>query len=293
MRWFVRQFLCSSFVLATTGVSLAAAPQAPALFAAVQGEVQWTRSSGRTTAAVGEALSVGDRVRTATAQRVKLLALDAAVLDLAPATEIAIDELSAVPEVQRLALAVRMFRGRMVVRASSAFAQGVSHCTVETGTASISVPQGEVVIRYDPEGEFTEVAVVSGEAAVAAKVEAMAGGRVRVPEGHAVRISKGRLPQAPVQWGPERIRQYAEGIEIFGTGRRDGLNVLHPLTLGRLLDPSDVPGVARPAGLASQAPGLFLPDLMSADVYTNTQPIEVFRAFPPGRSLTGDVRVDF
>ncbi|GBD25232.1 hypothetical protein HRbin30_00547 [bacterium HR30] len=277
-------------VVATAG---RAGSEPLAQFAAVQGEVRWTRASGHATAQVGETVSVGDRIRTAAAQRAKVLALDAAVLDIGPNTEVAVDELGTVADAQRLAFAIRLFQGRVILRVTPAFARGASHCLAETGTASVSVPNGEVVVRYEPDGEFTEVVVLSGEAEVTAKVEAVAGGRVRLGEGFAVRVPKGRLPQAPAQWGLERARQYAEGIELFGTGRRDGLNVLHPLTLGRLLDPADTPVGRSARGRTAQAPQRTLPEEMSADVYTNTQPLEVFRAFPPGRPLTGDVRVDF
>lgn len=278
-------------VLATAGGSHAAQPLGQ--FAAVQGEVQWTRASGRIVAQVGEAVSVGDRIRTATAQRAKILALDAAVLDMAPNTEVALDELNGGADGQRLGFAFRLFQGRVILRATPAFARGASHCLAETGTASVSVPSGEVVIHYNPEAEFTEVVVLSGEAEVTAKVEAMAGGRVRLGPGFSVRVPKGRLPQTPAQWGLERSRQYAEGIELFGTGRRDGLNVLHPLTLGRVLDSSDILGRPSAQGWMLQAPTLTLPEQMSVDVYTNTQPIEVFRAFTPGYPITGDVRIDF
>jgi len=264
-----------------------------ARFAAVQGEVQWVRASGRATANVGETVRVGDRVRTGAGQRAKIVALDRAVFDLAPGTEVAVDELKSVPEVERLALELRLFRGRLLLRTTPAFARGGSSCIVETGTATISVPTGEVVVQYDADGEYTEVAVLSGEAEVTGKVAAVAGGRVRLAPGNAVRVGRGRIPQQPAEWGIERVRHYAEGIEIFGTGRRDGLNVLHPLTLGRLMDPSDIAGVTPPAAIGGVAPGLLLPDRMSPDVYTNTQPLEVFRALPPGRPLTGDVRIDF
>ncbi|MCX8073310.1 MAG: FecR family protein [Candidatus Binatia bacterium] len=287
-RWLWAVLLVSALAEGATAEVGAAAE-----FAAVQGEVQWTRASGRAVAQVGESVSVGDRIRTGAAQRVKLVILDAGVLDIAPNTELAIDELSAVREVQRLAFAARLFRGRILVRTTPGFARGASHCLVETGSASVAVPDGETVIRYDPEDEFTEVVTLSGEVEVTAKVEAMAGGRVRLTDGLAVRVARGRLPQVPAAWGVERARQYAADIELFGTGRRDGLNVLHPLTLGRLLDPSDVPGAPAPQWLGAQAPSVPLPQFMSEDVYTNTQPIEVFRVFRPGYPLTGDVRVDF
>lgn len=280
-------------ILAALGMCSGRVHAAQGQFAAVQGEVQWVRASGRTTAAVGERFDAGDRVRTGAGERAKLLVLDAAVLDVAPGSELVIDELSAVPEVERLAFAARLLRGRVLVRAAPAFARGTSHCTLETGTAVVSTPGGELVVHYDANGEFTEAAVLAGEAEVSGKVGAVAGGRVRLTAGQAVRVSKARLPQTPAQWGADRVRQYAEGIEVFGTGRRDGLNVLHPLTLGRLLEPTDVAAARHVDPWHGRPPGLSLPERMSADVYTNTQPIEVFRALPPGRPLTGDVRVDF
>lgn len=271
--------------------------QAQVEVAASQGEVLTLRAGKWSRAEIGEQLKVGERVKTESAERVKLLFLDSAVLNLAPNSEIVIDEAESRSEGRR-AIALRLLRGRLLATVGSEFQGPGSYVNVETGTAVATSRGGEVLVQYDAQDEATEVLSLEGEAEVVSNMAALAGGKVRVPAGAMVRIRKGRLPGAAVTLGPERARQLAEGVELFGTGRRDGLNVLHPLLAGKLLSPEHVPGgraASRAAGseLGLTPPGPTLGAAYSADVYTNTQPIEVFRALPPGRPLGGDVRVDF
>lgn len=265
--------------------------------AAVQGEVSGLREGKWTKVEIGDAVQIGQRLKTASAERVKLLFWNHAVVNLAPNSELVVDEAEARPE-GRHAVALRLLQGRLLAVVSPEFAGAGSYFNVETGSAVATSRGGQLLVHYDAGAQATEVVGIEGQVEVVSNIAALGGGKVQVPPGAIVRIAKGRLPGAPSVVGPERAGQLARGVEILGTGRRDGLNVLHPVLGGRLLSPDDVPG-GRGAGaalaraLGSSTPGVPLGAALSADVYTNTQPIEVFRALPPGRPLTGDVRVDF
>ncbi len=278
-------------------LALAARCFAQVEVAASQGEVARLRAGQWAKVSIGDRLQVGERVRTTSAERVKLLILDRAVVDLAPNSEIVVDESEARPD-GRLAVAMRLLRGRLLAAIGSGFEAPGSYFSVETGAGVVTSRGGELLVQYEAADGTTEVASLAGEAEVVSNVAALGGGKVRVPAGSLVRIARGRLPGAASAVGIERVRQLAQGVEIFGTGRRDGLNVLHPLLAGKLLSAQDVPG-GPGAGegperrLGGSVPGPALGAVLSADVYTNTQPIEVFRASPPGRPPGGNVVVEF
>jgi len=105
-------------------------------------------------------------------------------------------------------------------------------------------------------------------------------------------VRKGRFPTAPQRIDDARLQQYLDGLDIVGTGRRDGLNVFHPATIGRLLAATDLPKgpLGKAPGLAAGAPQMFLADTVSADVYTNTQPLLQYRQLIGGAG-TGSVKV--
>lgn len=289
----VRMVCFAVTLLAALGVRA----KAEIVVAAVQGEARSLRGGKWTKLEIGDAIQIGQRVKTASAERAKLLFWDRAVVSIAPNSEMVVDEAEARPN-GRHAVALRLLRGRIVAAVSPEVTGTGSYFNVETGTAIATSRGGQLFVHYDAEAQVTEVVGLEGQAEVVSSLAALGGGKVQVPAGGSVRVAKGRLPGAPIVLGVDRALQLAQGVEILGTGRRDGLNVLHPLLTGRLLSPADVPGGTGPEvgparAVGSWLPGVSLGHALSADVYTNTQPIEVFRALPPGQPSTGDVRVDF
>jgi len=109
----------------------------------------------------------------------------------------------------------------------------------------------------------------------------------------------------PQRVGATRLSQFLDGVDLIGTGRRDGLNVAHSVVAGHLLAPQDVPNLeGAPSAGPEAAPALIvqapLPgsvaDNLSPDVYTNTQPLRDYQQTPPGQvpaSATGGVHVGF
>ena len=149
-----------------------------------------------------------------------------------------------------------------------------------------------------------EIVGLEGRLAVHAKLAVMGTG-VEVGPHFLTRVAKGRFPAVPQRINAARLPQYLDGVDLVGTGRRDGLNVLHPAVLGRMLAPQDVPGPevapsaspeeARALTVEGPLPGS-VADTLSPDVYTNTQPLRDYQQTPPGQvppSATGGVHVGF
>ncbi len=270
------------------------------LVAAVQGKVQIQRRGTPVDARVGSLLRLGDRLRTAATERVKVVVAEDTVIDVGPSTELVIDETLAGSGGKRQQSAFRLFGGVVLARVGDAYRAAGSRFEVETSAATIRVQGTEFIVSHDVATEVTEVIGISGDVDVAGKIGAMGGGPVRIGPGMSTRVHRGRLPSSAERLAEARVRQVSQGIEILGTGRRDGLNVFHPVIAGRLITPADVPGggdtgSATPSTvhLAAVTPGVPGSAVRSLDVYTNTQPLEVYQVFSPGRLPSGGIKVEF
>jgi hypothetical protein len=285
-----------AFLLVLTAGAARAQNEA-GLFAAIQGKVEVLRRGSWVDASVGTAIQVGDRVRTGAGDRAKLVMSDDSVLDLAPGTEIIVDDLAFEPDTPRVQSALRLFQGRVRAWVGESYHLPRAHYEIETPTAVAGVRGTEFIASYDVDSEVTEVIGLVEHVDVVGKIAAMGGGKVQVGPQMMTRIPKGRLPTVPQRVDEGRLRQYLQGLELIGSGRRDGLNVLHPVIAGRLIMPDDVPGGRRDeaalAALGDAPPPAPRSQALSLDVYTNAQPLRGFRANPPGRPLTGGVRVGF
>jgi len=271
--------------------------------AAVQGTVEIQHAGAWQGASVGAAVFVGDHLRTGARSRATVVFRDDSVIDLAPNTELGVEvqELDAAGRRQRVL--VHLAEGKIRVWASAAPTTRARY-EVESPTALASVRSAEFIVSYDGTVETTEVVGLEGRAAVHAKLAVMGAGVELGPQ-MLTRVAKGRFPAVPQRVNAARLPQYLDGVDLVGTGRRDGLNVLHPAVLGRLLGPQDVPGPEAapsghpevPAALTVQAPAPgSVADGLSPDVYTNTQPLRDYQQTPPGQvppSATGGVHVGF
>ncbi len=265
--------------------------------AAVQGAFEVQHAGAWQSATVGLAVAVGDRLRTGSDGRGKVVFQDDSVLDLAPGTEIEVDTQTFDPGAQRYQSLLRLVKGKIRAWVSDYYRQPHARYEVETPTAVAGVRGTEFIAAYNTAAEATEIVGIADQVEVAGKL-AVIGAAVQVGPQLYTRVQKGRFPTAPQRLDDARFRQYLEGLELIGTGRRDGLNVLHPAVAGRVLSPQDVPpslqaGTAAAGALGAGAPGGFLAERLSPDVYTNTQPLQDYQQAPPGRIPAGGVRVHF
>jgi hypothetical protein len=285
------EFRISDFLtlllLATTLAGTARAQSAACACAGVQGPVEIRHADAWQPAGVGGAITAGDHVRTAEQSRATIVCGDDAVLDLAPHTELAINTGEGREPGPRLL--VRLASGKIRVWAGSS-SEGAARYEVETPTAVVVVRGTEFIVSYDGPIETTEVVGLAGHVEVRAK--SPGGSGLDVGPHFFTRVAKGRSPVRTQRVSAMRLSQYLDGVDLVGTGRRDGLNVLHPAVAGHLLAPQDVPGPAEAGedgreatrALAVHAP---LPgsvaDRLSPDVYTNTQPLRDYQHTPPGQ----------
>jgi hypothetical protein len=259
--------------------------------AAVQGTFEAARS--------GLPVFVGDQMRTGADGRGKVVFQDDSILALAPNTQIRLDSQVFDPGARKFRSLLHLVEGKIRAWVSDYYHEPHARYEVETPTAVAGVRGTEFIVVYDAAAETTDVVGITDRVDVSGKLAVM-GAPVQVGPHFLTRVQKGRFPTAPHRLDDSHFRQYLEGLELIGTGRRDGLNVLHPAVMGRLLAPSDVPqgegagaGPTTPSQVGASAPQGPLADRLSADVRTNTQPLLDYQNVPPGQAPPGSVKVGF
>jgi hypothetical protein len=267
--------------------------------AAVVGKLEVQRGGTWQAATVGAPVFAGDRLRSAEGDQAKIVFRDDSVLDIGPGTDILLDTQVFDPAAHRYQSLLRLAKGKIRAWVSDYYREPRARYGVETPTAVANVSGTELIALYVPASETTDVVALVGQIDVTGKL-AVLGGGVQVGPRSYTSVQKGRFPSPPAPLDEAQLRQHLQGLDIVGTGRHDGLNVLHPAIAGRLLSPQDVPGPARgqeagetAEGLVIGAPEDSLAYRLSPDVRANTQPLRDFKLVPPGRSPSGSVKVSF
>jgi hypothetical protein len=261
--------------------------------AAVQGAVQLERAGATQTAAIGVPLVVGDRLRTSASDRVRVVFDDDSVLEVGPESDLVVDTWVFDKSANRFKALLKLRNGTILTSVSDYYRAPRATFEIETPTAVVGVRGTEFITRYYPTAEVTEVVGLVGEVNVSGRL-AVIGAGVQVGPQEYTQVRKGGFPTTPERLNEARYQQYVESVELLGTGRRDGLNVLHPLMAGRLVSPDDTPQGAVGAEVAGVgAPPGFLANRLSQDVYTNTQPLLDYENTPPGQVPPGSVTVHY
>lgn len=286
--------ICAGLLVMAGVVGPAAGQSGIGTVVAVQGAVNIARAGGTQPGVGGTTLFVDDRLTTDAGGRAKLVLEGDSVLDLGPETDLTIEQLSNHPR-RGLEAVLQLRQGTIRVWVGTGYGGREGRYEVETPTAVVSAHGNAFVVRYYTAAEVTEVLGITGDVSVVGRL-AVLGGGVQVTAQHYTQVRRGGVPTAPELLSDARLRQYVEGVEILGTGRRDGLNVEHGLVAGRLASPDDVPGrggAGESGGVAASAPKEFLADQLSQDVRTNTQPLLDFERTPPGQVPPGSVIVGY
>jgi hypothetical protein len=268
--------------------------------AALVGTLQIQRgAAGWQSASIGVPVFVGDRFRTGASDRATLVFRDDTVLNLSSDTEAMLDTQAFDEAAGRFQTGVKMTKGKIRAWVGDHYRQPRARFEIETPTAITDVRGTQFIVQHNPKTETSDIVGIADEVEVIGKLGVI-GSSVQVGQQMHTRVQKGRFPTAAQGLDETQFSQYLDGTEIVGTGRHDGLNVVHPAVMGRLLSPQDAPaslGIPGMPAAAAQA-GVGAPELplayrLSPDVYANTQPLLDFKRTPPGRLPSGAVHVGF
>jgi hypothetical protein len=289
-----RSILCSLAIACVTSASVRA--QETGRVAAILGTMQIARGGVSQMASIGAPVFAGDRLTTGSTDQAKVVFEDDSVIDLGPGTDVLLAKQVFDRTSHHLASLLRLSNGKLRAWVGEAYRGARSRYEVETPTAITAVRGTEFIIAYDSALEMTKVICITGELEVAGTLGAI-GGRAQLLARSATEVAKGRFPSPPERVSEVPMQQYFAGLELVGTGHRDGLSVAHPALSGRPLTAQDVPGAPprAAAGEALTVKGLqeSLADRLSPDVRANTQPLLDFKLTPPDHPPTGNVNVQF
>jgi hypothetical protein len=242
---------------------------------------------------IGDRVQERDRLRTGPGDRGKIVLIDDAVIDIGPSTEIVIESIPLRAEEEMGGLVVTLVQGRLRAALAPEHEPG-ARLEIET-RAAVAFRGRTFLVSHEPTADVTRVVAVEGPVSVAGKL-GVVGGVLEVEPGSGTDVRRGRRPGPLQEIDPLDLDLQEQSIAVSGTGRRDGLDVLHPALMGMLLQPGDVlsgtGGGPLPDSMASPATET-LAEQMSADVRTNTQPLLEYKRRDPGVPSRTGVGVEF
>ena len=293
--------LCTLAIVCLAAVG-AQAQSEVGMVAAIRGVLQMERGGSVQPASIGAPLFPGDRLTTGNGDQAKLVFRDDSVVDMASDTQLVLATASTGRPAARREMQLRLSQGKLRALVGETSPAARTRYEIETPTAVVAVRGTEFIVMYDSATEVTGVICLAGELEVSGTLGVI-GGKVQLGPRARTEVAKGRFPANPEIVDQARLEQSAAGLELVGTGHRDGLSVGHPAVLGRLVAGEDVPprSASAPAAMPA-AEGLTvnsaqlqesLAQRLSPDVYANTQPLLDFKLTPPDRLSTGGVKVGF
>jgi hypothetical protein len=290
--------LCSLAIMCVSAAAVQAQSESGQV-AAILGTLEIERGGTSEAATIGAPIFPGDRLRTGGTDQAKVVLQDDSVLDLAPGTDVVLAEQVFERTRHRLESRLRLNTGKLRAWVGEAYRGPGARYEVETATA-ISVVRGtEFIVAYDGAAELTTVVCIAGEVEVAGTLKVI-GGQVQLSTRSRTEVAKGRFPTPAEPVAEAQLQQYLAGLELVGTGHRDGLSVEHGALAGRPLALQDVPPPTAATTAAGAAEAVTvrglqesLAERLSPDVRANTQPLFDFKRTAPDHVPFGKVTVGF
>lgn len=279
----------SPAVLALVAVVAAGAAHAQTLVASFAGaagtvEVHHGAKGEWEAVAVGSPLFASDGVRTGAAAAAKLVFVDNAVLNLGPSTEVTVEHYGSGKGPRRSLL--HLTQGKIEVLVTGYGGENARY-EVESPTAVARVQGADFIVRYDAAAQATDVVGLEGSVAVQG-LTGIIGPGVTVGRNEMTRVPRDGFPSPAKAVDADEARDFAQGLQLIGTGTRDSLDTDNPILDGRIVGPADRPVAnaqaapeAKEPYLRPGVPGQTLIQTLSPDIRANTQPLPAYRAVPP------------
>jgi len=207
--------------------------------ALLEGTVEIGRGSTWTAASIGTAIGVGDQVRTDARGRARIVFQDGSVLNLGANTQVGIEQQSTDANKGTWSSRIRLVKGRIRPLVSDYYQRSGSVYEIETPTAVAGVRGTEFVMTYDPVGDVSQVAGMTGTVAVHSVMDRRRRGVVITADQLTV-VARGKFPTPPERIPSNLFREYIEDLQFIGTGRSGSAG--QALLASRTVPPPDRPG---------------------------------------------------
>jgi hypothetical protein len=204
------------FVAVTLIVALGARAEEVGAVAELEGQAQVLRAGTTewTPLAPGDAVQLGDQLRTSAGSKLKLLFHDDSVLVLAPNSLVKVDEqvLGATAPVSHFSLLLGTLRALVTDRYGAPGAR----FEVESPTAAAGVRGTAFIAAYDESREETVVLGLSDTTDVRSKMDPAGERAVRIGPGQMTTVGRGAFPQRPVATPEGLQRSFTGSTEVRG-----------------------------------------------------------------------------
>jgi len=179
-----------------------------------QAEVLRAGTAAWTPLKAGDAVQLGDQVRTPADSKLKLLFRDDSVVTLAPSSVLKVDEqvLGATAPSSRFSLFLGTIRALVTDRYGAAGAR----FEVETPTAIAGVRGTGFITAYDATREETVVLGLFDTTGVRSKVDQRGEREVRVGPGQMTTVRRGSYPHRPAPTPESMLRSFTGSTEVRG-----------------------------------------------------------------------------
>jgi hypothetical protein len=272
----------------------AAGAQEVGTIAAREGTVEIGRANEWLAAAQGAPVQLGDRIRTGTPGRARIVLRDESVLNVGDASELTIDQQVFDPNEGRFQSLIRLLKGKVRAIVSEYYEQPLASYQIETATAVSGVRGTEFVVQYDLATDSTSVVGIVGTVEVRSTIDPARPG-VLISAYELTMVRRGEYPSPPVRIEERLFRQYLDGLEFIGRGRSEGRALGHALASGAAVPSQEqsstvsaqVAPPPAPAPAAVQMPGWegsFIPD---AGTLVGQSPAIVEQLLGAGRGQLG------
>lgn len=189
--------------------------------AAADGEAEIGRGGVFATAEIGDAVELGDELRTGDG-RLRVVFRDDSVLNLSEQTRVVVDEQVFAPDEGQFGSVLRLLHGRIRAAVSHYYGTAGSSYEVETPTAVAGVRGTTFVVGYDDEERLTEVIGVRGRVHVRGLDERLGDG-VFVTAQEATTVAADGAPAPPIAIDEFLFRERLDAVEALGRGNLGGL----------------------------------------------------------------------
>lgn len=183
--------------------------------AALEGEADALRAgeTRRVSLSAGDAVFLGDHVRTLTASKMKLLLRDDSVLTLAAETEMTLDE-QVVPEGTGGESYISLLVGTVRALVSERYGEPGARFEMETPTAVAAVRGTQFIASHDTGLDETVVVGLTDITTVRSKTDSTGEHKVLLGAGETTRIGRGAYPLAPTRMPDDVLRSLTSATAL-------------------------------------------------------------------------------
>lgn len=231
--------------------------------------------------AAGDAVSLGDELRTLVASKLNVLFRDDSVLVLAASSRLIVDEqlIEAVGGVSLFSLAIGTVRALI----SERYQEPGARFELRTPTAVVGVRGTGFIVSYDPANKETLVAGLFGATQVWSTVDQRAGREVLLGPRQFTVVGYGELPTQPVFIDAQLLQTLMLATELRSGGHQPEEELSPEAGAAAAQEPLPRPGAASKQAAAEES---HLPMLDPSEVQPPGQPALLPEALQPtGRSV--------